>query len=726
MPLTGLPDPIAGGQAAILWQHRQDDVATLTTALQTAREMNTFQAMLQLALGDPQNGQLPVDIDTLAGQLVDPDPAVVAAATTTISTQLFMTADEFRTIMTARTMAASANPLDQPTAAQWLNVYAILTAAETKKRLYPQWLAVEAADGLTYWMARKAKLPPWRASAGQRSQWHAALAQRSQPPIVDPDLIGPADMVSPVLTDPAFSLWWARNDWLFAQMAVPLPANFAEVNAALQNTIGASGDELAAIAQLATAGSDVTARLAQYTLTYAGFSQLMTVRTLFENNITPLPSEIAGFGAILIQVSKQRLYAAWQQAEAEQGIILGPDEFQLPAPGAQSPDLPAWRATLSARQAWEQTLQARVEEQQTVVAAVAANADAAEGATLTQLRDARVLATDAPGSTLKAMADSLTISLMIDAETGGSMKTTRIEQAIETLQDIMIGVRNGLIGDFELALSSAPAAVAFVAGSSRYDVFARGPDNALWHKQWDTTWSEWESLDGILTSGPAVTTALDQRAEVFVRGADGAVWHLPYTGGGPGTWASLGGFVAEGTAPGCGVPEIGSVDVFVIGPDGGLWQSSGSVGGQDPDSWDPWLKVARNGPLPTQGIASGPAVVSSGAGEYDIFVQSGNDEVWHVHYDGTTWSGWSSLGGPAASGPAAATVGGVLDVFTLRADGTIWSRQAQGGGWTRSAASPSTASAPCLTTSSARVRTGSWSTTGGRVPGGMAGRRLVV
>ena len=72
-------------------------------------------------------------------------------------------------------------------------------------------------------------------------------------------------------------------------------------------------------------------------------------------------------------------------------------------------------------------------------------------------------------------------------------------------------------------------------------------------------------------------------------------------------WAA---FVAEGTAPGCGVPEIASVDVFVIGPDGQLWQSSGSVGGQDPDSWDPWLKVARNPPLPAQGIASGPSVVA--------------------------------------------------------------------------------------------------------------------
>ena len=66
-------------------------------------------------------------------------PSAIAA----ISAQLFMTADQFRTMMTARTMAASANPLNQPTAAQWLRVYAILTAAETKKRLYPQWAAQE-------------------------------------------------------------------------------------------------------------------------------------------------------------------------------------------------------------------------------------------------------------------------------------------------------------------------------------------------------------------------------------------------------------------------------------------------------------------------------------------------------------------------------------------------------------------------------------------------------
>ena len=136
---------------------------------------------------------------------------------------------------------------------------------------------------------------------------------------------------------------------------------------------------------------------------------------------------------------------------------------------------------------------------------------------------------------------------MIDAETGGSVKTTRIEQAIETLQDLMTGVQAGLIGGFELALTSAPAPIAFVAGSSRYDVFAVGPGQALWHKYWD---SELERLGeprrhpdlspgghlsqvpGGRTSSPAAPTTRC------------GTW--PYIGDGPGSWASLGGLAASG------------------------------------------------------------------------------------------------------------------------------------------------------------------------------------
>ena len=197
---------------------------------------------------------------------------------------------------------------------------------------------------------------------------------------------------------------------------------------------------------------------------------------------------------------------------------------------------------------WEQALQARVEQQGTVLGAAADNADAAEGVTLTQLRDALVLATDAPGTGLKAMADWLTTSLMIDAETGGSVKTTRVEQAIETLQDLMTGLRDGQIGGFELTLTSAPAAISFY-GSSRYDIFARGPDNAS-----GTSGGTHLERLGIaqrqspVSPGRGLAGAGNSRH--FVLGGDGAIWQRAYSAGGWGSWESLGGLCRQ--LPGCG------------------------------------------------------------------------------------------------------------------------------------------------------------------------------
>jgi len=684
VPLTGLPDPVAGARAIKFWHDRATQVAGLTSQLRSINEASGgFQAMLEQALGDPAAGDpLPVDTANLAQQLVDPDPAFVATATTTIQSELFMTADQFTTVMTAQTMAASANPLTRPTAAQWNQVYAILTAAETKKRLYPQWLTQEQnpASGVTYWTARKAALQLWRASADQRSQWQAALAGRSRAPIIDPDLIGPADMVSPATADPAFSLWWNRSQWLFNLSAGPLPtASLTAFDNALLSFIAVTGEELEAIARQAAAGGAVTARLAQLNLTYPAFTQLMGVRSLIKNGITPLDSEIQAVQAILIQVSKQRMYPEWLQAEADRGIILGPDEFQLPAAGTASPDLPGWRATADARQAWEATLQARVEQQNTVLGAAADNADATEGATLTQLRDALVLATDAPApaagtppTLLKAKADWLTTSLMIDAETGGSVKTTRVEQAIETLQDLMTGLRDGQIGGFELTLTSAPAAIAF-SGTSRYDLFARGPDNGLWHKWWDTTWHDWESLGGTLLSAPAAASQAQGTVDIFVLGADGAIWQRAYNAGGWGTWKSLGGTFAQGPAAGSQIP--GNLDVFAVDQQGLLWQLSGQQGG-----WGLWHQAARTAP-PVNGIASAPSVVASGTGIYDVFAKGADTQLWHTRLDGT-WAAWDPLGSALAAAPSATAAGGTLEVFILGTDGAIWSLTGQaGGGW---------------------------------------------
>ena len=49
-------------------------------------------------------------------------------------------------------------------------------------------------------------------------------------------------------------------------------------------------------------------------------------------------------------------------------------------------------------------------------------------------------------------------------------------------------------------LTSDPAVCSWAPG--RLDVFVRGTDNVLWHKWFQGGWSGWESLGGILTSGP--------------------------------------------------------------------------------------------------------------------------------------------------------------------------------------------------------------------------------
>ena len=54
-------------------------------------------------------------------------------------------------------------------------------------------------------------------------------------------------------------------------------------------------------------------------------------------------------------------------------------------------------------------------------------------------------------------------------------------------------------------MTSDPAVVSWEP--NRIDIFVRGADNALWHKFWGNEgWSGWESLGGVLTSEPEVSS----------------------------------------------------------------------------------------------------------------------------------------------------------------------------------------------------------------------------
>jgi len=72
-------------------------------------------------------------------------------------------------------------------------------------------------------------------------------------------------------------------------------------------------------------------------------------------------------------------------------------------------------------------------------------------------------------------------------------------------------------------------------------VFARGGDNGLWHLAWNgSAWSGWQSLGGILTSGPGVSSCNYGHLDVFAVGAGGTVFQRSFNGAAWGVWKDLG------------------------------------------------------------------------------------------------------------------------------------------------------------------------------------------
>jgi hypothetical protein len=90
------------------------------------------------------------------------------------------------------------------------------------------------------------------------------------------------------------------------------------------------------------------------------------------------------------------------------------------------------------------------------------------------------------------------------------------------------GSRTGSWESLGGVISSAPDVCSWAPG--RLDVFARGQDNALWHKWYDNGWSGWESLGGTITSNPTAVSWSGGRIDAFARGTDNALWHKWYDG----------------------------------------------------------------------------------------------------------------------------------------------------------------------------------------------------
>ena len=219
-------------------------------------------------------------------------------------------------------------------------------------------------------------------------------------------------------------------------------------------------------------------------------------------------------------------------------------------------------------------------------------------------------------------------------------------------------------------LVSQPAAVSW--GPGRIDVFARGTDNALWHRVLTSGgWSSWESLGGTLSSAPAVASWEPGRLDVFIRGSGGGLqhrWFISGTGWSP--WRSRGGVLSSSPAVTSWAP--GRLDVFARGTDNTLrhiWFVAGT-------GFSAWESLGGS-------LGSQPAAASPASAQLDVVMRSGTTIRLKRFVRGSGWTGWTSLGGTPTSGPAAADVGSIVRVAARWPSGQVYLkvRSAPGAAW---------------------------------------------
>jgi len=222
-------------------------------------------------------------------------------------------------------------------------------------------------------------------------------------------------------------------------------------------------------------------------------------------------------------------------------------------------------------------------------------------------------------------------------------------------------------------LSSNPAVSS--SSATKSDAFVRGSDGSMWQSTWNgVTWGGWHPLGGLLTSKPAAVSTSAVRVDVFVRGSDNQLYHTSWNGTQWSTWGGLGGILSSGPAAAFRSGTPGHVDVFARGTDNGLWHRWSDDGG---NTWGNWEPLGG-------GLTSDPGAVSWGPTRVDVVARGTDNAVWMRSWNGASgWNSWATLGGLATSAPdVASCMSGHLDVFVRGTDNGLWQLGFNGTSWT--------------------------------------------
>ena len=461
--LADLPETISGDRAIKHWKRRQAQFLSERDVIKHKRELSGFDEMLKYALGEPNPGDVVPHIGQDAAhpfrelfeKLDSNDAGQILNARSLIEGDLKLKEEALRRLVEIKKKDASLG--QQPTVAEYEEIYSLLLPAHKQKHLYSRWRQQEAGDSLTsdrYWEVRKARLPRWRATIEQRARWQAVLRSYLSPVIVDPDIIIPGEIVDPVSGTPAFDLWDARRvelDQHFRNLS-QLPTDASGYDQRLRASLAFDRTGLDKLDQQRSEGVNIGPRLSQLNLPPDGFNELLRISNLLKAGTSPLQSDWENVNNILTAVWKHNQFPRWHREERDKGVILSSIHFRLPVvdplvfPPPQAPDLPSWRATQALRREWLRTLEDRIELGRALEEALRSAVSATEAVCLPQLRDALLQLPPpppAPPSSPLERARAFAATHLIETQNAGCALTTRVAQAIESVQGLLFAARSG-------------------------------------------------------------------------------------------------------------------------------------------------------------------------------------------------------------------------------------------------------------------------------------------
>jgi len=192
----------------------------------------------------------------------------------------------------------------------------------------------------------------------------------------------------------------------------------------------------------------------------------------------------------------------------------------------------------------------------------------------------------------------------------------------------------------------SPPALATTPSLNRLDVVVQGGSGTIYHRALiNGIWQAWEAPAGGNTADIPAVSSDGRSLQVVVRGGDNGVYYnaLNFSSGQwfP-SWVSLSG--TTGFAPSLATDSSGTVHLFVVGAYGRIYDQS-LAGGVWSTNWDD-----------TGGNTNDPVAVITQGSNVTIMASGTSGGVWYNTLTGSTWQGWTSLGGSTSLPPALSTI----------------------------------------------------------------------